>query len=70
MIDNGTIDDFMRKHKLTIDKCPPYSLISSDTQCTYCVNCMKYCISQVKATKNGYKIGKHEYKKEEFDENR
>lgn len=66
MISSGYMDEYIRKHNLIRDKCPPYKLISSDTQCTYCVNCWMNVLSQVKELKDCYKIGNKKYIKEEL----
>ena len=68
MLHNGTLDNYMRKHNLVRDSCPPYKLIANDQQCCYCVSCFNHCISQIKENKDHYKIGKVIYKKEELDE--
>lgn len=74
MIHTNEIDIWMRKHSLIKDKCPPYKLIPSDTQCTYCITCQQACIDQVKIYKDYYKVGKDKFMKsdleEELDENK
>lgn len=67
MIHTGDIDKYMRKFNLIVDKCPPYDLIPSNTQCTYCVTCQRACIDQVKEYKTYYKIGKLKFEKSELD---
>ena len=67
MMSSGTIDEYIRRHNLIRDKCPPYKLITSDTQCTYCVNCWNSVLSQVKELKDSYKIGNKKYAKSDLD---
>lgn len=67
MIHDGTMDSWQRFHKLNIQPCPPYSLIPTDTTCTYCQDCFKACESQVKIYKDHYKIGSKKYMKSEFE---
>ena len=67
MMNCGTIDEYIRRHNLTRDKCPPYKLITSDTQCTYCVSCWNSVLSQVKELKDSYKIGNKKYAKSDLD---
>lgn len=61
---SGAMDNYIRKHNLVKDKCPPYKLISSDTQCTYCVTCWNDVLSQIKELKDCYKIVNKKYMKE------
>lgn len=67
MMSSGDMDEYIRKHNLIRDKCPPYKLISSDTQCTYCVSCWMNVLSQVKELKDSYKIGNKKYAKSDLD---
>ncbi len=70
MIHTSEINMWMRKHTLKRcgSKCPPYSLIPSDTQCTYCQNCFYGAIDQVKIYKDYYKVGKNKFLKSELEE--
>ena len=69
MIHTGEINTWMSKHTLKRggSKCPPFSLIPSDTQCTYCIMCQQTCIDQVKTYKDYYKVGKDKFVKSDLD---
>ena len=68
MIHTGEIYEYLKKHNLMTYKCPPYKLISSDTQCTYCMNCFLHCIDSVKEKKDHYLVGKVKYMKKELED--
>lgn len=68
MIHNGTLDEYMRKFKVTKSKCPPNSLIAITQTCFYCLECQRHCISQVKEFKGYYKIRNEKFMKADLEE--
>lgn len=67
LIHNGKIDDYMRRFKSSEHKCPPKELITSESMCFYCVQCMRDCISQVKENKDSYTVKKVKYMKADLN---
>lgn len=67
MIHTGEIDTYMRKHKASQSPCPPYDLISSDTICTYCTQCHRDAVDEVKVFKNFYRVYTDKFQKEDLD---
>jgi len=67
LIHTNQTDNYMRKFSTLRDKCPPKELIDKDTICFYCCDDWRNCLSQVKESKDHYKVKNKKYMKDDLD---
>ena len=66
LIYKNNYDEWVRKHEVANQPCPPYELINDKIQCFYCTGCIEQCRNRVKEYKDYYRIGKKKYYKNEL----
>lgn len=62
------VEEFMRDFRTIKNKCPNKKLIPKKIACFKCVECLSGAFSKIRELKRGYKVGKKEYPKEEFND--